>query len=115
MRPRWSYDNDADQFAVDDPATGRPLVVIQGSGVDEVDQAVRVAHEAHFAWKARTPRERGKWLWKAAQVVREHADEIAALESSDNGKPVTQARQFDLEGCITVFEMFAGLCEAMAS
>jgi len=115
IRTRWSSDDDADRFTVDDPATGRPLAVIQGAGAEQVDQAVRAAHEAHFAWKARTPRERGKWLWKVAQVIREHADEIAALESSDNGKPVTQARQFDLEGCITVFEMFAGLCEAMPS
>ena len=112
-RTRWSSDNEADQFTVDDPATGRPLVVIHGADAEQVDQAVRTAHEAHFAWRARTPRERGKWLWKIAQVIREHADEIAALESSDNGKPLTQARQFDLEGASTIFEMFAGLCEAM--
>jgi acyl-CoA reductase-like NAD-dependent aldehyde dehydrogenase len=115
MRTRWSSVDDADRFTVDDPATGRPLVVIQGAGAEQVDQAVRAAYDAHFAWKARTPRERGRWLWKVAQAIREHADEIAALESSDNGKPVSQARQFDMEGAITVFEMFAGLCEAMPS
>jgi acyl-CoA reductase-like NAD-dependent aldehyde dehydrogenase len=113
LRTRWSSGDDADRFTVDDPATGRPLAVVQGAGAGQVDQAVRAAHAAHFAWKARTPRERGRWLWKVAQVIREHADELAALESSDNGKPVTQARQFDLEGAITVFEMFAGFCEAI--
>ncbi|MDN3029373.1 aldehyde dehydrogenase family protein [Streptomyces sp. S.PB5] len=113
LRTRWSSQNEADRFTVDDPATGRPLTVVQGADADRVDQAVRTAHEAHYAWKARTPRERGRWLYKVAQVIREHADEIAALESSDNGKPFTQARQFDLEGAVTIFEMFAGLCEAM--
>lgn len=113
LRTRWSSKDDADRFTVDNPATGKPLVVIQGAGVSEVDQAVQAAYDAHFAWKARTPRERGKWLWKVAQVLREHADEIAELESSDNGKPVTQARQFDLEGTVTIFELFASLCEVM--
>ncbi|MBK3638118.1 aldehyde dehydrogenase, partial [Streptomyces sp. MBT97] len=113
MRTRWSSENEADRFTVDDPATGRPLAVVQGADAEGVDQAVRAAHRAHYAWKARTPRERGRWLAKAAQVIREHADEIAALESSDNGKPYSQARQFDLEGAATIFEMFAGLCEAM--
>lgn len=113
LRTRWSSDNEADRFTVDDPATGRPLAVVQGADAERVDQAVRAAHRAHYAWKARTPRERGRWLWKAAQVIREHADEIAALESSDNGKPFSQARQFDLEGAVTIFEMFAGMCEAM--
>lgn len=113
MRTRWSSDDEADRFTVDDPATGRPLVIVQGAGAAQVDQAVRAAHAAHFAWKARMPRERGRWLLKVAQVIREHADELAGIESSDNGKPVTQARQFDLEGAVTIFEMFAGLCEAI--
>jgi acyl-CoA reductase-like NAD-dependent aldehyde dehydrogenase len=115
MRTRWSSKDDADQFTVDNPATGKPLVVIQGAGPKQVDQAVQAAYEAHFAWKARTPRERGRWLWKVAQKIREHADEIAALESSDNGKPVSQARTYDVEGTSTIFELFASLCEAMPS
>ncbi|WP_208759114.1 aldehyde dehydrogenase family protein [Microbispora triticiradicis] len=115
VRTRWSSQDEADRFTVHNPATGRPLAVIQGAGAEQVDQAVRAAYEAHFAWKARTPRERGKWLWKVAQAIRENADEIAALESSDNGKPFTQARNFDLEGAPTIFEMFAGLCEAIPS
>ncbi len=113
LRTRWSSDDDADQFTVDNPATGQPVVVIQGAGVHQVDQAVRAADEAQGAWKARTPRERGRWLWKIAQTVREHGDEIAALESSDNGKPVSQAREFDVEAAVAIFELFASLCEAM--
>ena len=42
-RTRWSSDNPADQFTVDNPATGRPIVTIQGCGAAEVDQAVRAA------------------------------------------------------------------------
>ncbi|WP_231644722.1 aldehyde dehydrogenase family protein [Sciscionella sediminilitoris] len=113
IRTPWSSADPADVFTVDNPATGQPTAEVQGAGVAQVDGAVRAAHEAHFDWKARTPRERGRWLWQIAAAVREHADEIAALESRDNGKPVTQAREFDLEAAIAIFELFAGLCEAM--
>ncbi|MGZ0199444.1 aldehyde dehydrogenase family protein [Streptomyces sp. RM1] len=113
LRTRWSSDDEADRFTVHNPATGAAIVTIQGAGEKQVDQAVTTAYEGHFAWKARTPRERGRWLHKIAQVVREHADEIAALESSDNGKPVSQSRGFDLEACVAIFELFAGLCEVM--
>ncbi|MEU0510863.1 aldehyde dehydrogenase family protein [Amycolatopsis sp. NPDC006125] len=113
IRTRWSSSDDADRFTVENPATGEPVAVVQGAGVKETDLAVQAAYDAHFAWKARSPRERGRWLWKIAQAVRENADEIAALETSDNGKPLSQARQFDLEAAIAIFELFASLCEAM--
>jgi acyl-CoA reductase-like NAD-dependent aldehyde dehydrogenase len=113
MRSRWSSADKADRFTVLDPATGAPLVTVQGAGEKEVDQAVRTAHDAHFAWKVRTPRERGRWLRKIADAVREHAEEIAALETADNGKPLSQSRQFDVEACIAIFDLFAALCEVM--
>lgn len=113
LRTRWSSEDDADRFTVDNPATGKPLVVVQGAGADQVDQAVRTAYQAHFAWKARLPRERARYLWQIAEQIREHADEIAELESSDNGKPVSQARMFDVPGTIAIFEQFAALCEAV--
>lgn len=113
IRTRWSSEDPADQFTVDNPATGAPLAVVHGAGDKEVDQAVQAAREAHFAWKARPARERGTWLRKIAQALRENADDIAALETSDMGKPLSQARYFDVEAAIGIFETFASLCEAM--
>ena len=110
---RWSSQDEADRFTVENPAIGTPIVTIQGAGPAEVDVAVRAAHAAHHDWKARTPRERGGLLREIARAVRENADELARLESSDNGKPFTQARQFDMEAAIAIFELFAGLCEAL--
>ncbi|GAA5044692.1 acyl-CoA reductase-like NAD-dependent aldehyde dehydrogenase [Thermocatellispora tengchongensis] len=110
---RWSSQDEADRFTVENPATGTAIVTIQGSGPAQVDSAVRAAYAAHFGWKARTPRERGRWLREIARAVREHADEIARLETSDNGKPFSQSREFDLEACVAIFELFAGLCEAL--
>ncbi|WP_229479118.1 MULTISPECIES: aldehyde dehydrogenase family protein [Mycolicibacterium] len=112
-RVRWSSDDPAHRFAVENPATGTTVATIQGCGAGEVDAAVRAAFHAHHNWKARSPRERGAWLRRIADAVREHADEIARLESTDNGKPFTQARQFDLEAAIAIFELFGALCESL--
>lgn len=110
-RVRWSSDDPAHRFTVENPATGVTVSTIRGCGAAEVDAAVRCAFDAHRGWKARSPRERGGWLRRIAAAVREHADEIARLESTDNGKPFTQARQFDLEAAVAIFELFGALCE----
>ncbi|WP_236792148.1 aldehyde dehydrogenase [Amycolatopsis sp. GM8] len=115
IRVRWSSTNDEDAFDVQNPATGETIAVVQGAGPGEVDAAVRAAHAGHLKWKERPPLERGRYLHRIAQVVREHADEIAALETSDNGKPTTQARSFDLEAASGLFEMYAGMMAAHPS
>ncbi len=113
-RTRWSSARPEHCFTVDDPATARPLAVVQGGGEAEVDAAVRAAHEAYATrWRWRPARERGRLLLDCARLLREHADELAALESRENGKPVSQARQFDLEFCIGAFEFFGGLIDKL--
>jgi betaine-aldehyde dehydrogenase len=88
---------------------------VQGAGPDEVDRAVRAAHAAHLSWKERPARERGRYLRQIAEVIRAHADEIAALESLEMGKPISQARNFDVEAAIAIFEYFASVVEALPS
>ncbi|WNE98776.1 aldehyde dehydrogenase family protein [Streptomyces luomodiensis] len=112
-RYRWSSGDEADRFTVDNPATGSPIVTIQGAGEKEVDAAVRAAYQGHLAWKARPAHERGRYLRAIAVAIGEQADEIARLESSDNGKPFSQARRFDVEAAIAIFELFAGLTTAI--
>ena len=114
-RTRWSSASTDDQFVVENPATGQAVTVVQGAGPVEVDQAVRKAYVAHPRWKQRPARERGAYLRKIADIIRAHADEIAALESLEMGKPITQARQFDVEAAIAIFEYFASAVEAMPS
>ncbi|MGB9302755.1 MAG: aldehyde dehydrogenase family protein [Mycobacterium sp.] len=124
-RTRWSSNPDEPsddplisdfndgQFVVENPATGQPVAVFQGAGPQQVDQAVRAAYAAHQEWRRRPARERGRYLRKAADVIRAHADEIAALESREMGKPITQARHFDVEAAITIFEYFASVVEVL--
>ena len=115
IRTRWSSDDPNDEFVVDNPATGRTIAVVGGSGAAEIDAAVRAAHDGHQTWKRRAPRERGKVLLRAAALIREHADELAELECAEMGKPVSQARNVDVEQCITLFEYYAGLVEVLPS
>lgn len=114
-RTRWSSASTDDQFVVENPANGQTIAVVQGAGPVEVDQAVRKAHLAHLRWKLRPARERGAYLRRIAEVIRAHADEIAELESLEMGKPITQARTFDVEMAISIFEYFAGAVEALPS
>src|SRR5690606_2399889 len=96
-RVRWSSQDPADIFVVDDPSTGQALARVHGAGLDEVEAAVQAAHEGFRAWSRRPARERGKYLREIAQLIREHADELAELECREVGKPFTQARRFDVE------------------
>ncbi|OBG32575.1 aldehyde dehydrogenase [Mycobacterium alsense] len=114
-RTRWSSASTDDQFVVENPATGQTVTVVQGAGPDEVDQAVRRAHAAHLRWKRRPARERGRHLRQVAEVLRAHADEIAQLETLEMGKPITQARNFDVEAAIAIFEYFGSLVEVLPS
>lgn len=106
---RWSSTRAEDRFVVENPATKQVLAVIQGGGAMEVDLAVNAAKQGQLSWKRRTARERGRFLQQIATVLREHADELASIESAENGKPVTIARQYDVEMCIASFEYFGGL------
>ena len=106
---RWSSDRDEDRFVVENPAAGSTLALVQGAGASEVDQAVRAARAGFEVWSRRPAAERGACLTRAAELIREHADELAALECAENGKPYSQARSFDLEAAIGIFEMFGRL------
>ncbi len=103
----------SETFEVLDPATGHKIAdVVSGTAAD-VDEAVRAAARAGTGWAALTPRRRGAVLRQFAAVIREHAGELAALESAENGKPERDALAFDVTYAHMAFEMFAGLVETL--
>lgn len=109
----WSSGRDEDLLTIDQPATGQVLAVVAGGGAAEVDAAVRDSHQAFQGWRDLTARERGRLLLVAATVIREHADELATLETLEMGKPFHQSRLFDLEMCANSFEFFGGLADKL--
>jgi aldehyde dehydrogenase (NAD+) len=104
--------SDAGTFEVCDPSTGGPLATVAKATKADVDRAVTAAQNAleSKAWGGLAPAERGRILFRIAQALRDRAEELATLESRDNGKPLRQART-DLQVAARYFEFFAGIAD----
>jgi betaine-aldehyde dehydrogenase len=81
-------------FDVIEPATGERLASIPQGSAGDVDAAVRGAHETFTRgkWRDMNTRKRGRVMNKLAQLIREHVDELAQLESRNVGKPIRDSR-----------------------
>jgi acyl-CoA reductase-like NAD-dependent aldehyde dehydrogenase len=100
---------DGATFATVDPASGERLAEVAQAGPEDVDRAVQAARSALAGpWGALAATERGRLLGRLADLVEEHADELAQIESLDNGKPVTYARAGDLHLAIDQLRYFSG-------
>ena len=93
-----------------DPATTETIARIPDAGPADVDRAVRAARAAFDdgAWSRATAQDRGRVLLQLAEIVRDRADELAAVETANSGKPITEA-EGDLEDVATCFEYYGGL------
>jgi 1-pyrroline dehydrogenase len=74
------------------PATGETIAEVPRCGADDVDRAVEAAQAALPDWLDKTPKERSELLHKLADVMEEHAEELAELESQNVGKPLMASR-----------------------
>jgi acyl-CoA reductase-like NAD-dependent aldehyde dehydrogenase len=101
---------DGRTFETLDPATGEPIAVVAHAGAEDVDRAVRAARAAFEdgPWASMAAADRGALIERLAQLVEEHADELAELESLDNGKPVTYAKVVDVGSAAGHLRYFAG-------
>ncbi|WP_433521316.1 aldehyde dehydrogenase family protein [Nocardia pseudovaccinii] len=93
-----------------DPATGSRLTSVALGDPADVDRAVTAAHAAFDdpSWQRLAPLDRGRLLHRLADLIEEHADELALLESYDNGKPLSVARAVDVGTSAKLFRYFAG-------
>ncbi|XP_075472914.1 4-trimethylaminobutyraldehyde dehydrogenase isoform X1 [Ascaphus truei] len=96
-----------------EPSTGRVIATFACSGEKEVDQAIQSARAAFKIWSQKSGMERGRVLLEAARIIRERSEEIAAMETINNGKSIFEAR-VDVEVSWQTLEYFAGLAGAMA-
>lgn len=79
-------------LAVHDPATGAWLAEVAGHGPEQAQAAIYAAEKALPAWRARSARDRGLMLARWAQQLRQHAEDLAALMTAEQGKPLAEAR-----------------------
>ncbi len=94
------------------PSDGLPFATIPAGNASDVDRAVRAARDAfeHGPWSRMPAFERGRLLTRLGQLVEEHGDELAALESRDTGKPVRQGRA-DVAATMRYYEFYGGAAD----
>ncbi len=91
-----------------EPATGEVIGRIADSSAADVDVAVAAAERAFPAWKALSTDQRSRYLERLAELIEANIEELAELESRDNGKPVSLARSLDIPRAALNFRFFAG-------
>jgi phenylacetaldehyde dehydrogenase len=98
-----------------DPALGEIIDHVPAGDAEDVDLAVAAARRAFedSDWSRLTASERGRLIWKIGDLILEHADELAEIESLDNGKPVGVARAADVPLAADLFHYMAGFATKM--
>jgi acyl-CoA reductase-like NAD-dependent aldehyde dehydrogenase len=101
---------DGRTFETVDPSTGRVIADVAHAGPGDVDRAVRAAREAFEdgRWSGRAAAERTRSILAFAEAIEAHADELAELESLDNGKPLKLAKRVDVALAAEHLRYFAG-------
>jgi phenylacetaldehyde dehydrogenase len=112
---RWVEAASGKTFPVYNPATEDVIVYVAEGNEEDIDRAVKAARQAFESgpWPTLTPAERGKMIWRLGDLIYEHLEELAQLESLDNGKPITVARAADVPLAADMFQYMAGWATKM--
>src|SRR5579864_7914694 len=107
---QWTEAASGKTFETPNPATGETLANVAEGDAEDINRAVSAARKALESgpWSRMTPSDRGRLIWKIGDLILEHADELAQLESLDNGKPVGVARAADVPLAADLFHYMAG-------
>src|ERR1700677_621087 len=107
---KWVDAASGKTFATYNPATGEVWARVAEGDREDIDRAVKSARAAFEIgrWSQLTASERGRAIWKLADLLEENLEEFAQLESLDNGKPLKIARVADLPLAIDHFRYYAG-------
>ena len=107
---QWVSATSGRTFETINPATGDVIAHVAEGEAADVDKAVKAARRAFDKgpWKKMNARERGKLMNRLADLIEKNIDELAALETLDNGKPIRDARNADLPLTIDCYRYYAG-------
>jgi acyl-CoA reductase-like NAD-dependent aldehyde dehydrogenase len=111
----WRQSRAGARRDVIDPADGRLLTTVAEADAADVETAVTASRRAFDSgpWPRMSGRERARILHRAADLIRERADELVAVESHDVGKPVTLCRAVDVETAAQQYEYCAALAQGL--
>lgn len=107
---KWVEAASGKTFSTYNPATGEVLANVAEGDKEDVERAVKAARRAFESgpWPKMTPSERGRLIWKLADLIEAHLEEFAQLETLDNGKPIGVARAADVPLSYDLFRYMAG-------
>ena len=107
---KWVEAASGKTFPTYNPATGETLSQVAEGDREDINRAVQAARAAFDSgpWPRLSASERGRLIWKIADLLEQNLEEFAQLESLDNGKPLTVARVADVPLAIDMFRYMAG-------
>ena len=99
-------------FEVQNPSTEHVIATVAEGKADDIDSAVSAARKAFETgpWSKMTASQRSRLIWKIGDLIEKHNDELARLETIDNGKPFAVARAGDVPLAADIFRYMAGWC-----
>src|SRR2546422_7196142 len=107
---KWVEAASRKTFETVNPATGEVLARVAAGDAEDVDRAARAARRTfdETKWPRMRPNDRERLLLKIADLIEQHGDELAQLETLDNGKPLMESRHVDIPGAAQTFRYYAG-------
>jgi aldehyde dehydrogenase (NAD+) len=107
---KWVDSESRKTFETIDPTSGEVICQVAEADAADVEKAVKAARTAFTSgkWREMAAAERGRLLYKLADLIEAHADELARLESLDNGKPLNDSLKADLPLTIACYRYYAG-------
>ena len=106
---RWVPSESGKTFATINPSTGEEICQVAEADAPDVDKAVKAARAAFEGpWRKMRASERGRLLYRLADLIEANADELARLETLDNGKPLSIAKAVDVAKTVACYRYFAG-------
>jgi aldehyde dehydrogenase (NAD+) len=107
---KWVDAVSGQTFETLNPATGKPLTVVAEGDQADIDRAVRAARRAleQGPYPKMSASARGELLWRIGELILKHGEELARLETLDNGKPISDSRSIDIPAAAEVFQYYAG-------
>ena len=107
---RWVNAASGRTFPTYNPATGEVLAQVAEGDREDINQAVAAARNAfdNGPWRRMTASQRGRLIWKLADLLEQHTEEFGYIESLDNGKPLNVAKAADVPLAVDLFRYMAG-------
>ena len=110
----WVAPTSGRYFESINPATEATLAEVAAGNAQDIDLAAQAARKAYEeTWGSMPPKERGKYLFRIARLLQEHARELAVLESMDGGKPIKESRDIDIPLVAAHFFYHAGWADKL--